>query len=181
MRTLVFASLALLALGLPLTAQRGGSANRAVPKATQGIEFANGSSLEIKYRSLSWAQGRFMESLKSEAGRERTNKDLRANPTGTLTVAGDCSIGGTAIKAGSHKLYFEVDDDVAFHLVLEDDAGTQVKVKLALTEQESMNTRLTLVLTAGKGDTDGNLAVAFGTMACTVTVSAAKAEPAKKG
>lgn len=181
MRNFVFATTALLALSLPLAAQRGGSANRAVPKATQAIEFANGSSLEIKYRSLSWAQGKFMDSLKSEAGRERTNKDLRANPTGTLTVAGDCSIGGTAIKAGSHKLYFEVDADVAFHLVLEDDAGTQVKVKLALAEQESMNTRLTLVLTAGKGDTDGSLAVAFGTMACSVAVSAAKATPAKKG
>ncbi len=181
MRTLAIAA-TLLAIALPLTAQRGGSANRAVPKATQGIEFANGCSIEIKYRSLSWAQGRFMEALKTEAGRTRTNTDLKANPTGSLTVSKDCTIGGQGVKTGTHKLYFEVDADVAFHLVLEDEAGGTVKVKLALAEQDAMNSRLSLVLTAGKGDTDGNLAVAFGSMAGTLAVSAtaAKAEKAEK-
>jgi hypothetical protein len=183
MRTLTLATV--LALALPLAAQQGGSANRAVPKATQGLEFANGCSIEITYRSLTWAQGRFMDRLKTETGRTSTNNNLKANPTGSMTVSKDCTLGGKAVKAGTYKLYFEVDADVAFHLVLENDGGEQTKWKLDLKQGDEMNSRLTLVLTAGKGDTDGSLAVAFGTMAGSLPLSgaaaAANASGEKKG
>lgn len=183
MRQLFLVATTLVALSLPLAAQRGGSANRSAPKVGQSIEFAGGASVELKYRSLTWAGGQFMERLKTDAGREQTNADLKANPTGTLTCSTDVTLGGTAVKAGTYKLYFEVDAQQSFHLVLANEAGAETKWKLTLAEGNDMNTRLTLTLTAGKSDKEANVGIAFGKMSCTVglsTAAAGNAAPAKK-
>lgn len=122
-----------------------------------------------------------MERLKTDRGREQTNADLKANPTGTLTCSADVSLGGQAVKAGTYKLYFEVDAQTAFHLVLANDAGAETKWKLNLAEGNDVNTRLTLTLTAGKTDKEANVGIAFGKMACSVGLSTdAAAAPAKK-
>lgn len=189
MRSSLFAAAAVALLALPVAAQRGGMANRNTPTVTQGITFTNGGSVDVKYRAITWAQGRWMEALKSPQGRESTNKDLKANPTGTLTTAKDMTLGGQTVKAGSYKLYFQVDDDVKFHLVLADDSGNEIKWKLEMSDTKSENTRLTMTVTAGKGDTDANVGIAFGTMACSVALSATAsaagakdaAAPAKAG
>ena len=141
MRQLLLAAVTMAALSLPLAAQRGGSANRSSPKVGQSIEFTGGASVEIKYRALTWAGGQFMERLKTDRGREQTNADLKANPTGTLTCSADVSLGGQAVKAGTYKLYFEVDAQTAFHLVLANDAGAETKWKLNLAEGNDVNTR----------------------------------------
>ncbi len=181
MRQLLLAAVTMAALSLPLAAQRGGSANRSSPKVGQSIEFTGGASVEIKYRALTWAGGQFMERLKTDRGREQTNADLKANPTGTLTCSADVSLGGQAVKAGTYKLYFEVDAQTAFHLVLANDAGAETKWKLNLAEGNDVNTRLTLTLTAGKTDKEANVGIAFGKMACSVGLSTdAAAAPAKK-
>lgn len=98
-------------LALPMTAQQGGSANRTTPTVGQSIAFTNGCSVKIEYRAIAWAQGRFMEALKTPEGRDRHNKGLKANPTGSLTASHDLSLAGQAVKAGTYKLYFEVDAD----------------------------------------------------------------------
>ncbi len=183
MRQLLLAAVTMAALSLPLAAQRGGSANRSSPKVGQSIEFTGGASVEIKYRALTWAGGQFMERLKTDRGREQTNADLKANPTGTLTCSADVSLGGQAVKAGTYKLYFEVDAQTAFHLVLANDAGAETKWKLNLAEGNDVNTRLTLTLTAGKTDKEANVGIAFGKMACSVglsTEAAPAAAPVKK-
>lgn len=172
MRQILSATLALALLALPIAAQRGGMANRNAPTVGQSISFTNGCSVDIKYRSITWAQGRFMNQLKAPEGREATNKDMKANPTGSLTASQDVTLGGQTVKAGSYKLYFAVDDEQKFHLVLADDAGKETKWKLDLAEKTDMNTRLTLTLTAGKGNNDANLGVGFGTMACSVSLTA---------
>lgn len=172
MRQSVFAAVAAVCLALPAAAQRGGSANRNTPTVGQSIAFTNGCSVKIEYRSITWAKGRWMEGLKAEQGRESANRDMKANPTGSLSASKDITLGGKSVKAGEYKLYFQVDADVKFHLVLADDAGTETKWMLDLAETSDVNSRLTLTLTAGKNDTDANLGVGFGTMAGTVAMSA---------
>ncbi|MEZ5963970.1 MAG: hypothetical protein R3F56_09020 [Planctomycetota bacterium] len=180
MRSSLFAATAALFLSLPIAAQRGGMANRNTPTVTQSIAFTNGNSVEVKYRAITWAQGRWMNALKNEQGRETINNDLKANPTGSLTTAKDMTLGGQVVKAGDYKLYFQVDDEVKFHLVLADEAGTEIKWKLDLTETKTENTRLALTLTAGKGDNDANFGVAFGTMACSVNMLSTADKSAKE-
>src|SRR5690606_3035801 len=169
---LVPVTCALALFALPLHAQRGGAANRRAPTVGQSIAFHNGSSVEIKYRSITWAQGRFMEQLKTEEGRAAANQDLAANPTGSLTASADGVLGGQPVKAGTYKLYFEVDGDQKFHLVLADEAGNQTKLKLDLKDSAHMTTRLTLSLMAGESDNDAKLYIAFGKMSCSVDLNA---------
>ncbi len=159
-------------LALPMTAQQGGSANRTTPTVGQSIAFTNGCSVKIEYRAIAWAQGRFMEALKTPEGRDRHNKGLKANPTGSLTASHDLSLAGQAVKAGTYKLYFEVDADAKFHLVLADTAGAETKWKLDLAEKGEMAARLSLTLTAGKADTDANVGFTFGKLNGSVTLSA---------
>jgi hypothetical protein len=173
------AALASAILALPVLAQQGGSANRATPTLGQSITFVNGCAVDIKYRAITWAQGRFMEALKTPEGRDRHNKGLKNNPTGSLTSSQDITLGGQTVKAGTYKLYFQVDADVKFHLVLADDAGTETKWKLDLTEGTDMNTRLSLSLTAGKGDNDANIKIAFGKQSGNVALVSG-ADAAKK-
>lgn len=172
MHRFVVAALTSAVLALPMAAQQGGSANRNTPTVGQSIAFTNGCSVEIKYRAITWGQGKFMDALKTPEGREMQNKGLKARPTGSLTASADFTLGGQTVKAGTYKLYFEVDADVKFHLVLATEAGAETKWKLDLTEKDAMNTRLSLSLTAGKADTDANIAIAFGKMAGTVALSA---------
>jgi len=173
MRPSLVAAAAAVFLALPLAAQDGGMANRTSPSVGQSITFTNGGSVELKYRAITWAQGRWMNQLKTEEGRSGFNNNLKSKPTGTLTTAKDMTLGGQTVKAGTYKLYFQVDDASKFQLVLADDAGTETKWKLDLAEsKEATNTRLTLTITPSKSDTEANFGIAFGTMACTVTLSA---------
>jgi hypothetical protein len=171
MRHVCLSALALV-FALPLAAQSGGMANRRSPTVGQSITFNNGCAVEISYKALTWAQGRFMETLKTPEGRERTNKDMKSNPTGSLKVSQDVTLGGQSLKSGDYKLYFAVDDDQKFWLVLADAAGSETKWKLDLNDKADMNTRLSLTLSAGKSDSEANLGIAFGTMATTVTLNA---------
>lgn len=179
MRSLVPFAFLSLALALPAAAQHGGAANRTTPTVGQSIAFTNGCTVEIKYRAITWAQGKFMEGLKTPEGRTSANNNLKKTPTGSLTTSQDVKLGGQPVKSGTYKLYFQVDDDQKFHLVLGDDAGKETKWKLDLTDKNDLSTRLSLTICAGKADTDATVGIAFGKMGCTVALSVA-ADAAKK-
>lgn len=172
MRHILFASVLVSVLGLPLAAQSGGRANQSTPTVGQSIAFTNGCSVQLDYRAITWAQGQWMKALENEAGRTRTNNDLKKNPTGTLNASADITLGGQTVKAGKYKLYFQVDDEVKFHLVLADESGNETKWKLDLQDTKDNSSRLSLTITAGKAATDANVGIAFGSMACTVAMTA---------
>lgn len=170
MRTALIAVSAAVCLSLPAAAQRGGSANASAPRVSQAITFANGCKVTIEYRSLTWAQGNWARGLESERGRQRLNEGAKASPLGKLEANKSFSLGGKTVADGSYNLYFVVDDDKAWHLVLANDDGEELKWKLDLAEKDAMNKRLNISLLAGEEDMDARLGIDFGTMSCTVAV-----------
>lgn len=180
MRTLFLALPLLATLALPLQAQGGGSANRRSPKVTQAIAFTNECSVEITYKSLTWAQGRWTEMVKQERGRERLNADSQANPLGSLKASKAFTLGGKAVAAGDYKLYFKADDNADWHLVLEPEKGDALTWKLDLADSKNRHTRLSIVILAGESDDAANVNIHFGTMACSVAMVARAEESDKK-
>jgi hypothetical protein len=184
MRTLLSA-LVLGAFAAALPAQQMGSVNASAPTVTQSIKFANGASLSIEYKSITWAQGRTMDALKdAERGarmRERVNAQAERAPLGSAAVASAVTIGDQTVKAGDYKLYFTIDDENAWHLVLAAEEGDAKHTwKLDLKDTEKAQSRLVVGLMAGAKDTEATMKIAFGSSACTVACSAeAPAKPAK--
>lgn len=188
MRSYVFpVALCAFLAGTSLQAQAMGSANSSAPTVSQSISFANGAALTIEYKSITWASGKTMSALMdAEKGanmRSRVNQQAERSPLGSVTVEKSVTLGGKTIDEGEYKMYFTIDDDNAWHLVM---ASEEAKHdwKLPLTEGDKMTTRLTMALMAGEKDTDANLMVAFGKQSCTVGCSAsmekAAASPGKR-
>jgi hypothetical protein len=102
-------------------------------------------------------------------------------PIGSLETSDDLTIGGKTVAAGDYKLYFTIDDDLSWHLVLaaSEEGGAKFDWKLDLTETKSVATRLCVNLGAGEKDGTGVLGIAFGKMGCSIPVGGEKT--AEKG
>jgi hypothetical protein len=161
-----------LSLAAPLVAQRGGSTNVRTPTMEVGITFHNGCSFKVTYRAIAWAQGMWQKDIKKDNVREFLNQDMKRNPTGSLIASHDLTLGERTVAAGSYKLYFEVDAEMGYHLVLADEAGKELKWELSITETTEMAPRLSLALAAGKGDKEADLGFAFGNMRLTLPLLA---------
>lgn len=171
MRSYVFpVALCALLTAANVEAQRGGMLNQRSPILTQSIAFANGASIELKYKSLNWGSGKSVENV-AKGDPEAFTKSSAGSPLGSATVKQSVTVGDETLAAGEYKLYFGRDDD-GWTLVIENDDAKHVW-SLDLKEGDKMNTRLVIALTAGEEDTQANLKIAFGKEACTIACSTA--------
>lgn len=179
MRSYVFpvALCALLATA-NVEAQGGGMLNQKSPMVTQSIAFANGASIELKYKSLTWGSGASVENV-AKGDAEKFTARSASSPLGSATVTQGVTLGDQSLAAGEYKLYFGR-NDAGWTMVMEGKDGAKHVWPLALKAGDKMNTRLTLALSAGEKDTDARLMVAFGKESCTVGCSAGAEKSAEK-
>jgi hypothetical protein len=182
MKTLPLSLVLAAALAAPGTAQRMGSSNSDAPTVTQTIQFAKQSSpVEIKYTAVTWADGKTMEAIANKENgartRQRINNSAKNSPLGSFSTPVAITLGGKAVPAGEYKLYFNVDDDLKWHLILgaasEDGDETELKWKLDLKDTPKHVQRLQIVMTAGDKSDTANLEITFGKMSTTVAATVA--------
>lgn len=164
------------------SAQVGGSTNIRTPTLRLSIAFFGGCTLDLSYRALAWADGLWRHDVKKTRVREYLNGDMKRHPTGSLTVSHTLTLGTSDVAPGSYQLYFEIDADMAYHLVLADADGKESKLKLEVTEAKEMAPRMALALVAGKEDDRAELTIAYGAMRVSLPVRAepvAQPEPPK--
>lgn len=175
----VTASLVLFCLCAPAAAQIGGSANRAAPTLTENITFPSGAMLEVSYKSATWAEGRMMKALtdkeEGEGTRSAFNRRAAGSPLGSLQAKMDFTVGGKTVAAGEYDLYFTIDEDLKWHLVLANKTtdGPNIDWLLALEEGDKHRTRLGIDLGAGDDNNTGELRISFGYWHCVVPFAAA--------
>ncbi len=166
-----------LVLAVPAAAQRMGSTNANAPTISQKIDFADGSKLSCEYLAITWASGRTMTAImdkeKGERTRTRVNGSAKDSPLGEFSTSSAVTVGGTAVPAGEYKVYFTIDNDLAWSINLA--AEQTITIKLPLQETPMDSKRLLLGLYAGEGEAAG-LYVAFGKHSCDLPIQKAKAE-----
>ncbi len=181
-RTLSIVALALAVIAPTLSAQKMGMSNNNAPTCTSAIAFGEKGSVEIKYTAITWGAGAWAKQItdpqRGERMRDRINKTAEAQPLGELKASADVTIGGKKVAAGTYKLYFTVDKDAKWTLVL---AGKESKIEWLLDLKEGTeNSRLGLALAAGKEDDTGEFTVQFGKMNCKIACSAGAAAEKKE-
>ncbi len=161
-------------LAIPLDAQGTGPANQNAPTVHGGITFANSATVELKYKSITWAQGQWANALaaKDENTRESINNDAKNTPIGELKTSVELELGGVKVAAGVYKLAFSLDEDFAWVMTVSNDDATH-RWKLELKESDARINRLRISLQAGEQDNACALRIIFGTMACEVPGSIA--------
>jgi hypothetical protein len=187
MRNWIVGSLVITAFSMPVLAQRMGSVNTNAPTVGQSIEFGKNQSVSIKYTAIHWAKGRTMGAVKDkergERARNRINQEAEVSPLGSFTSTMDVMIAGQKVPAGDYSLYFTIDADLKWHMVLGAKGG-QGKIDLTLDLKETQHESKRLVLGLGAGDEDGtaSLHVMFGNQHAMFSVTGAgskKAEDAR--
>jgi hypothetical protein len=158
---------AAVCMAMPATAQRMGSSNRNAPTIVQSIQFPDGAKLVVEYVSITWAKGRTMEGLMSDEGaanRQRFNENAATSPLGSVEASTAFELGGVAVPAGKYSLYFTIDDDAKWHLVLADKADAKKNLEWTLDLQEGGHhrSRLAVDIDAGDDGSSGMLMIAFG-------------------
>lgn len=172
-------AIALAGLAIPLSAQVRGSINQGAPTVSSSIEFSGGGKVEVSYIAANFGRGDFLGQLENSArAREGLNKRAAQRPLGSLEVTKAMTIGGQKVAAGEYDLYFTIDDDVKWHLILSSggDDAKKVDIKLDLKDTEKGSARLKIVVTAGDGNDECDLAVAFGSQAGTIAGKVGRAE-----
>ena len=181
MKTLASATLALALCAAPAMAQFQGSSNTNAPTIEQSIQLGD-ATLAVSYKAITWAGGRTMEAAmdkdKGARMRERINGGAEKSPLGSLKASSDFTIGGKTLAAGDYKLFFNIDDDLKWHLIAS--AGEKkVDLLLPLEESPKQHARLIVAIIAGEKDGTGALAVAFGKQQCKVDLAPAAASGGK--
>lgn len=191
MRPLFLSLLVSSLIATPLFAQQMGSVNRNAPTASQGITFANGSGVTIRYKSITWAEGKAMSNL--AAIRDRVNASAQRSPLGSITIEGSgVTLGGKKLPSGKYSMAFMLDEQLNWTLRATvtgaggDDDGEQetrylFEWSLKLKEGKTASKRLMITITAGASDTQARLRLAFGKNSCTIPVfTGEKPKRAKK-
>lgn len=152
----------LLLIASPLTAQKMGSVNSNAPTISQGITFANGSGITIKYKSITWADGKAMGNLK--VARQRINAAAERSPLGQIVVTGDgVTLGGKKLTAGSYKMAFTLDEELNWHIITWVEQGKgRIDLPLKIKEGKGTSPRLNITVIAGQSDTQARVRIAFG-------------------
>ena len=177
----LISAVAVLGLCLALPAQRMGSTNSNAPTVSSSIAFKGGAELSVKHVSTTWAEGRTMSTLMDKEGgarfRNMVNQRAASSPLGTLTVSSAFMLGGNKVEAGEHDLYFTIDEDLHWHMMLahkgKDDVRVDVKLELQDADESS---RLTVAVMAAKSDKEGTMKISFGKKACSMTFMAAASD-----
>lgn len=178
----VSTGLVVLSLCAPAAAQRMGSTNRAAPTVTESIEFKDGPKLEVSYQSITWAGGQMMRRLMDKEGgagaREGFNRRAVGSPLGTVAASAGFTLGGKAVDAGEYDLYFTIDEDLKWHLVLASKTtdGPPIDWALPLEDTDNHRSRLGIDLGAGDEDNTGVLRISFGTKHCAVAFAPGEGE-----
>lgn len=176
MRDLLAITTCIALLAIPLTAQGTGPANDSAPTVRGGITFANNATVELRYKSITWAQGRWASALaaRDENTRRSINNDAQNAPIGELKTSVEMVLGDVTVAAGDYKLAFFLDEDFAWVMTVSNDEAKH-EWKLDLQETDTRINRLQISLQAGAQDNGCALRINFGTMACEISGSIAMA------
>lgn len=184
MKRLLVLTLA-LAVTVPVAAQKMGQVNNGAPVVGSKIAMGDALTLEISHTSINFAKGDFLKNAKDNGQRgdrlrKRINDSAETAPLGDVKVTGDASIGGKKVAAGSYKLFFTVDKDAKWTMVMKSEA-VRHEWLLDLKETKSKSTRLAVSVSAGEKDNTAILDVRFGNLEGTLPAEPAKADkPAEK-
>lgn len=160
-------ALLLLAALLPhVPAQLAGGDNRSAPTVSEKITFFGDTSIEVKYRAITFGRGQFLDRLRtSEEFRERINGMAPSRPLGSLKVARGVQLAGKQLAPGGYELYFQVDGDMKWTMVLAAKEGeAKHEIPLALEKVDGLEKRLDLDLDPVASDEEATLAIRFGRM-----------------
>lgn len=169
----------------PLAAQKMGSVNANAPTLESRITFHDGASLAVVHTAITWAEGRTMRAVSDPERGERTraflNQRAARSPLGRATVTGDLRIGARRIEPGSYDLYFTIDEDLKWHMVLarrgeKGEQGVKHDFPLALRKVDAHHQRLQIRIDPGEGDKDAVLTVQFGNLSARLVAGAPRAE-----
>ena len=76
-----------------------------------------------------------------------------------------------------HDLYFTIDEDLHWHMMLAHKGKDDVKVDVKLELQDAdESSRLTVAVMAAKSDKEGTMKISFGKKACSMTFMAAASD-----
>jgi hypothetical protein len=171
-RSLVVAATLCFATSATALGQYTGSANRNAPQVTQSITLGK-ESIDLTYRSITWAAGQWAAALENEAtrgeARTRINGAAEKSPLGTFKTSAAITLGGAKVAAGTYKLAFTLDEKFKWQLTLTSDAGA-VNCALDLETVEENSKRLVTTLRAGEKDFTAEVLVAFGKQRCVLPV-----------
>ncbi|MCC6670430.1 MAG: hypothetical protein IT458_05170 [Planctomycetes bacterium] len=189
--------LPVLALGLlsaVLSAQS--NTNEKAPKASSTLEFAEGGTLTVSYKSFTLAEGKTLKTLmdkenpRAERMREfYNNQYLPQMLHGHLELGAGMTLGSVALEKGKYRFTFRIDKAANWSFVIYD---AEMKkeigaVAMPLEQGEyAVSSRLLIVpLAASKGQA-GTLHVHFGNLVGNIpfragTVAEAGAEKNAKG
>lgn len=154
----------LLAFSLAV-AQQMGSVNRDAPSIQQKIEFADGSSVSLDYKAITFGGGQWAKALANpeQQGtmRDRINAQAERGPLGKLTTSIDMEIGGKAVTAGEYTLGFMVSESFGWQMVAAS-GDSKVTWDLELMDSPMSSPRLLLGLYAGEDAHSAGIYLAFG-------------------
>ena len=147
------------------------------PKATNSLDFDNGSKISVSFRQINVAEGVTIKTLMAE-GEEGDNYRKYFNDQGftnaiggTMKLNETSEINGNLLDSGSYRLTFRIDEDRIWYLVILTKKDEEVvSIVLDVTEdEENASKRLGLRPTATNNrKAEGNLAIRFGSMTASV-------------
>lgn len=169
-----------LLLALPATAQRQGMSNQDAPTVSATITFKDGTKVSCEYLSITWAQGRWFERLKSNDERRKAHNDSAPKgPLGKFSTTADLNVAGQAVPAGEYSVYFTFTDKLEWQINLGNDKKT-VTITLPLQDSPTESSRLLLGLHAVDARTAG-LYFSFGKQNCDLQLARGAKDAGKTG
>ena len=134
---LFFAAAALAAV---LPAQ---NTNQDAPRAVHNVVWPNGTSLTVSYNQLTLAQGKSLEALMTKGERGAgmrafyNDRYLPGTLAGKIEVSVPITLADHELAAGTYGFTFRIDEDLVWHLIV-NDAKDKPVAKVALkTDQKA--------------------------------------------
>jgi hypothetical protein len=165
-----------LAAVLPAGTARAQNANDDAPTARQSLEFTDGTKIEVAYRQLALGGGNSFKSLMTKdargAGMRRIYNEryLPQHLAGKLELSRAMVLGGHELAAGAYGFTFRIDENLAWHFVVQKDGKDVCDLPLpAKSDTAQMSSRLSIQpIATSHRESSGYLAIAYGPLAAQV-------------
>jgi len=146
------------------------NSNDNAPTASNSLAFDKETRITVSYASFTTAGGNWLQQLyaKGEAGaRARKGYNEQYIPSklaGSLELSKDVALAGNALTAGTYKFTFRIDDDLVWHLVVQNQKGQDICDVVMNTERDDKRqvSRLSVTPIAAAEGKAGHLEVRFG-------------------
>jgi len=120
-----------------------------------GLKLAEGKTVTIKYRALNLGSGQTWDGLKS-------GQIARPYPIAELTTTVGLKVGGNAVAAGTHRLFFVGSEGGMALQIGGDRQNPGPKVPIDVTPAPSRAEHLIIGATQGEGSTDFVIFMVYG-------------------